>query len=155
MAKPAPASITIRTGLALPLEERMGPKAHGHNELRLATLSKQRLIIAMPSYTRVPSPVNVLVRSRAAHLASAHHGFIRGGIALHNPASSGQHRSPDCVLCNTNMRNSTKKAGGPTTLCGPFFTQAPAAERAENTPSLRKAPRNNHHPDHSVSPSGS
>ena len=27
---------------------------------------------------------------------SAHHGFIRGAIALHTPASSGQHRFPAC-----------------------------------------------------------
>ena len=40
MIKPARASIAVRTGLALPLEERQGPKAHRHNELRLPTLPK-------------------------------------------------------------------------------------------------------------------
>ena len=33
MAKVARASITVRTGLALPFEERRGPKTHRNNEL--------------------------------------------------------------------------------------------------------------------------
>ena len=33
MAKVARASITVQTGLALPSEERLGPKTHRHNEL--------------------------------------------------------------------------------------------------------------------------
>ena len=36
MAKPVPASITVQTWLAVPFEERVGPKAHRHNELRLS-----------------------------------------------------------------------------------------------------------------------
>ena len=63
MAKAAQASFTVRTELVLPIEERLGPKAHRYNELRFPTLSKQRFTIAGPSYPRFPSPVKVQVRS--------------------------------------------------------------------------------------------
>ena len=33
MTKAARAGITVQTGLALPSEERLGPKTQGHNEL--------------------------------------------------------------------------------------------------------------------------
>ena len=50
MAKAARASFTVRAGLALRSEERPGTKTHRHNELSIATLSKQRLIIAVPHH---------------------------------------------------------------------------------------------------------
>ena len=93
--KPARACFTVRTRLALPLEARTGTKAHRHTELRRATLSKQRLIVALPSHTRMPSLVKVQVSS-GWHVSSAHHGFIGSAMALHNPKNSGQHRPPLC-----------------------------------------------------------
>ena len=63
MVKPARAGLTIPTGLAVRFEWRTVAKAERHNELRLPTLSKQRLIIAVPSHPRFPSPVKVQVRS--------------------------------------------------------------------------------------------
>ena len=64
--KPARANFTVRTGLALPLEMCMRPKTHRNNELRSPNPPlpppKQRLIIAVPANTRVPSPVKVQVR---------------------------------------------------------------------------------------------
>ena len=62
MAKVARASITVRTGLALPFEERRGPKTHRDNELRAPRPPKQRLIIAVPTNSRVESPIKVQVR---------------------------------------------------------------------------------------------
>ena len=47
MAKTAQASSTVRTGLALPFEERLGPKAHRNNELCFPALPKQKLTIAV------------------------------------------------------------------------------------------------------------
>ena len=93
IVKPARASFTDRTGLALPFQGPTGTKAHRNNELRLSTPPKQRLIIAMPPYTRAPSLIKVQVRS-SGHIPSAHQGSTRSAIALHSPASSGQHRSP-------------------------------------------------------------
>ena len=96
MTKPARANFTVRTGLALPFERRMRPKTHRNNELRSPNpLSKQRLIIAVPANTRVPSPIKVQLHSRWHFSPSAHQGFIRGAIAL-TLNSSGQHRSPVC-----------------------------------------------------------
>ena len=68
MAKPARANCTVRTRLALPFEERMGTKAHRNNEHHLPTLSKQRLIIAVPSYPRGPSPVKIQVRMASSRV---------------------------------------------------------------------------------------
>ena len=65
VTKTARAYFTVRTGLALPFEGRMRPKTHRNNELRSPNPSKQRPIIAVPTNTRVPSPIKVLqVRSR-------------------------------------------------------------------------------------------
>ena len=58
MAKVARVNITVWTGLALPFEERRGPKTHRDNELRAPISPKQRLIIA----ARVQSPIKVQVR---------------------------------------------------------------------------------------------
>ena len=63
MAKIARAGFTVRTGLALQFEERPGTETHRHDKIRIPTLSKQRLIIAVPSYPRIPSLVKVQVRS--------------------------------------------------------------------------------------------
>ena len=97
-------------------EERTGTKAHRHNELHLPTLSKQVLIIAVPSHPRRPSFAAV------GTSPSAHHGFIRGAIALHTPASSGQHRFPVCGPiagpCRKCTSKNTKKVRVSTTLCG-------------------------------------
>ena len=93
MVKAAKVSFIVRTGLTPPSEKRRAAKTHGNNELGITTFSKQRFVIAMPTNTRIPSPTKVQVRG-SWHIPSAHQGFIRGAIALHTPASSGQHRSP-------------------------------------------------------------
>ena len=63
MAKTALASFTVRTGLAHPFEDCRAAETHRNTELRIPTLSKQRLTIAVPSYPRCPFPVKVQVRS--------------------------------------------------------------------------------------------
>ena len=63
MAKTARASITVQTGLASPLEERLGSKAYRNDELRISALSKWRLIIAVSAHMRLPFPIKVQVRS--------------------------------------------------------------------------------------------
>ena len=90
MTKTVRANFTVRTGLAL-----MRPKTHRNNELRSPNLPKQRFIIALPANTRVPAPRKVQVRG-SWHFPppQPHQGFTRGAIALHTPASSGQHSSP-------------------------------------------------------------
>ena len=63
MVKPARASFTVRTGLALPSKGHMGAEAYRHDKLLHPTPSKQRLIIAVPSYMPVPSLIKVQVGS--------------------------------------------------------------------------------------------
>ena len=83
---------------------------------------------------------------------SAHHGFIRGRLpsTAQREVTSTAPQFAVRQLCpaHTNMSNDAKKAGRPTTLCGTilFFTVSPAAERAENTLSPRKAPGKHHTP---------
>ena len=62
MAKPARVGFIIRTGLTLPFEDRRAVKTHWNNEFGLTALSKQRLVIAVPSHTRVLSPIQVHFR---------------------------------------------------------------------------------------------
>ena len=65
MAKAAQASFTVRTGLALPFEKALRvPKLTETMSFDSQRSPKQRLIIAVPSYPRFPSPVKVQVRSR-------------------------------------------------------------------------------------------
>ena len=95
MAKAAHVGFNVRTGLALPFKECSGAKAHRNDELRLSALSKQRLIIAVPANSRVPSSVKVQVRC-SWHLLLCTPWLLRCAMALHTPASSGQHRSQVC-----------------------------------------------------------
>ena len=64
VTKRARFNFTVLTGLALPFERNMRPKTHRDNEIRSPNPLKQRLIIAAPANTRVPSPIKVQVRSR-------------------------------------------------------------------------------------------
>ena len=85
MVKKARTGLTVWTGCALPFEERTGTKAHRNNEFRLPTFSKQRLIIAMPSYPRFPSPVKVQVRS-SRHISLSTPRLHRGSDSQQCPA---------------------------------------------------------------------
>ena len=62
MAKPAKVSFIVRRGLTPPSEKCRAAKTHGNNELGITTLSKQRFVIAVPTNTRIPSPIKVQVR---------------------------------------------------------------------------------------------
>ena len=62
MAKTPQVSFIIRTGLTPPFEDCGAAKTHRNNELGLTALSKQRFVIAVPTHTRFPSPIKVLVR---------------------------------------------------------------------------------------------
>ena len=154
MVKPARVTFTRRTGLTPPPEKCKGTKTHRNNELGFPTLSKQRSIIAAPSYMRRPSPIKVQVRG-SRHFPSAHQGFIRGAIALHNLSSSGQHRSPDCgptAVPRPYNEQEYEERGetGQAVRNDPFSTQLANAANAENALLPRKAPRNNHTPDLAV-----
>ena len=99
IAKPARASITVRTGLAFPLQECMGPNSHRHDELRLPTPSKQRLIIAVPPHPRVPSPVKVQVR-RCRHISLStrcptphHENFLTPAVGKASSPTAGRRLS--------------------------------------------------------------
>ena len=113
IAKAAKVSFIVRTGLTPPSEKCGATKTHGNNELGITVLSKQRFVVAMPTNTRFPSPVKVL--------PSAHQGFIRGAIALHKPASSGQHRFQVCGLIAgalpVRIRTSTRGTTGDRPCC--------------------------------------
>ena len=61
IAKTAQVSFTVRTGLALPLEDSLGAEADRHGKLLHPRPTKQWLVIAMPPHTRLPSPVKVQV----------------------------------------------------------------------------------------------
>ena len=58
MAKAAKVSFIVRTGLAPLSEKCRAAKTHRKNELGITTLSKQRFVIAMPTNTRIPSPIS-------------------------------------------------------------------------------------------------
>ena len=64
MAKPTQVGFSVRAGLTSPPEDCEVTKTHRHNELGVTTLSKQRFVIAVPTNTRLPSPIKVQVRSR-------------------------------------------------------------------------------------------
>ena len=62
IAKTAQVSFIIRTGQTPPSEDCAAAKTHRNDELRLTALPKQRFVIAVPTHTRIPSPVKVQVR---------------------------------------------------------------------------------------------
>ena len=62
MAEPTGPMCTVRTGLGRTLEARGRPETHSSNELRVTSTSKQRLIVAVPTYTRTFLTLNVQVR---------------------------------------------------------------------------------------------
>ena len=62
MAETAQVSLIIRTGPTPPSEDCGSAKTHRNDELGITGLSKQRFVIAVPTNTRVPSPVKVQVR---------------------------------------------------------------------------------------------
>ena len=97
MIKPARANITIRTGLALPFEKRPLPKTHRHNELRLSTLPKKWLIIAVPSCVRCPCLVRGQVR-RSRRVSLGTPCMASPGVRLPSSVQRAvcQHRSPAC-----------------------------------------------------------
>ena len=63
MAETAQVSLIIRTGPTPPPEDCGAAKTHRNDELGITTLSKQRFVVAMPTHTRIPSPIKVQVRS--------------------------------------------------------------------------------------------
>ena len=69
--------------------------------------------------------------------SSAHHGFIRGAMALHTPGSIGQHRSPVRGLMAGPRPYAYEQVheepqGTDHTVCyDHFFSQSPAASREE------------------------
>ena len=108
MAKVARASITVRTGLVALCTQLSQTAAHHRsaNQRAKATPDKDS---SSQELERPPEH---------------YQGFIRGAIAFHAPASSGQHRSPLCgpiagamstTHTNKNMRNLW---GTRPTLCG-------------------------------------
>ena len=62
MAKTAQVSFTVRTGPTPPSEDCGATKTHRNDELGITVLSKQKFINTMPTNTRFPSPIKVLVR---------------------------------------------------------------------------------------------
>ena len=78
IAKQNEVSFIVRTRLTPPSERYRAAKTHGNNELGITTLSKQRFVVAMPTHTRLPSPVKVQVRG-GRHLPLStpwlHQGF--------------------------------------------------------------------------------
>ena len=101
----------------------------------------------MPTNTRFPSPVKVQVRGG---------WHLRGAIALHTPASSGQHRFPVCGpmagLRPYAYKQVHEESQGTdhAVWYDPFLTQSPAAQREEKRFFSWRAPRNNHTPDPKV-----
>ena len=87
---------------------------------------------------------------------SAHQGFIRGAMALHNRSSSGQHRFPDCgptaVPRSYKYEQEHEERGGTAHAVrnDPFSNQLANAANAKNALLPRKAPRNSHTPDLAV-----
>ena len=109
-----------RTGLALPLKSAVAPKLTETMSFRLSTLPKQRLIIAKPTNTRVPSPVNVQVRG-SWHLCTP-----RWHQGRDSPPHTGKQwptllssMRPDSWAPPVRMRARTRGTQGePPTLCG-------------------------------------
>ena len=96
MAKAAQVSFIIRTGLTSPSEDCRAAKTYTNNELAITTPPpKQRFVIAVPTNTRVPSPIKVEVRG-SWHLLLSTPWLHQGAIAFHKLASSGQHRFAVC-----------------------------------------------------------
>ena len=139
MAKRDEVSFIVRTGLTPPSEKCRATKTHRNNEFGITTFSKQRFVVALPTHTRFPSPVKVQVRG-------GRHGFITGAIALHTPASSGQHRSPVCGPiagpCPYAYEQVHEESQGTAHAVwyDPFFTQSPVESREENRFSLEGHP---------------
>ena len=90
----------------------------------------------MPTPTRVPSPFWFRFAA-VGKSPSAHHGFIRGAIALHTPTNSGQHRSPVCGLiarpCPYAYEQEHEELQGTAHAVwyDPLFTQPPVVSRRE------------------------
>ena len=89
MARPSQVAFIIWTRLTPPSEDCSAAKPHRNGGL------------GSPNPPLPPTQTEAHHRSASEHTSSvsdtspsAHHGFIRGAIALHTPASSGQHRSP-------------------------------------------------------------
>ena len=134
LAKTAQVSFTVRTGRALAIEDSLGAEAYRHIKLCLPTPSKQWLIIAMPSFTRIPFPMKVHVRG-SRQIPSAHQDFIRDAIALHTVAGSGQHRPPVCgpiaVPRPYAYEQVHEESQGPPTLCGTILSLPSLLQRRE------------------------
>ena len=141
MAKPAKVSFIVQTGLTPPSEQCRAAKTHGNNELGITTLSKQRFVIAMPTHTRIPSPVKVQVRS-GWHISLSTPWLIRGTIVLHNLMSSGQHCFPVCGLkagprpYAYEQVHQESQGTAHAVWYDPLLSQSPAAEREERRFSL-------------------
>ena len=140
MTTTAQVSFTVRTGLALPSEDGLGAEAYRCYKLLHSRFPKWWLIIAVPSHTRLPSPVKVQVRG-GRHLPFSTPWLHQGAIALHTPASSGQHRSPHPVYCSTEnrkdflSREDTQKPPQPRPFC--FLHLGPPYPRSNFTARLR------------------
>ena len=111
MAKPAQVTFTIRTGLTSPSEKCRAAKTHRYNELGITTLSKQRFVIAVPSYTRFPSPIKVQVRG-SRHLSLSTPGLHQGcdsppHTSKQRPAPPASVR-PDSGASPVRVRTSTR-----------------------------------------------
>ena len=147
MAKPARATVIVQTGLALPFEERTDTKAHLNNEPGITTLSKQRFVIVMPPYTRVPSPAKVQVRSSRYIIFSTprlHQG-------CDGPPQSGKHRSPVCGPLAVPCPHEYSKDEDPENTAHnvrqvPFQPQSPAAAKTSTALFPTWAPRSSQHP---------
>ena len=72
--------------------------------------------IAVPTNTRIPSPVPVQVRG-SRHLLLSTPWLHQGAIALHTPASSGQHRPPYAEAPPVRMRTGTQGTTGNRPRC--------------------------------------
>ena len=129
MAKATQVSFIARTGLTSPPEKCEVTKTHRYNELGISTLSKQRFVVAIHRK-----------RFRFAAVgtsSSAHHGCITRAIALHKPASSGQHRSPVCGPIAGpgpyayEQVHEESQGTDHSVLYDPFLSQSPNASRRE------------------------
>ena len=94
MAKPARVSFTVRTGLALPFEERLGTEAHRHNEPRIPTLSKQRLIIAQECDSPPQSSKQYECEQRHEESGSTDHAVWYDTFFSQSPVAAREEKSP-------------------------------------------------------------
>ena len=62
MAETAQVSLIIRTGPTPPSEDYGATKTHRNDEFGFIVLPEQRFVVAVPTHTRVPSPIKVQVR---------------------------------------------------------------------------------------------